>query len=278
MLICHSWRLVFLHVPKCAGTVIRKMLHKHAPIGSATSLFDFEYCHILRRHVDLAHLPLMDMKHYSEWKFLKNYFSVASIRHPYARLLSACREYYRQKSRETEIQMRSAMPTDDQILRYLRYLPHALESHDLRYVHAFPIVWFTHYGNNPMVNELLRCESLADDILVFGEKQIVPSAVIDEMLLVARDNRDVNTIPADCALGGDIKALANILYAEDFNTFGYEREDAEFTDTELRNLINKSVFTIHSHDIECTSIAPIVRWYWGRNSNISFPYMAKIRD
>lgn len=278
MLICHSWRFVFLHVPKCAGTVIRNTIYKEAPIGSATSLFDFQYSHKLRRHVDLAHLPLMDMRHYSEWRFLENYFSIATIRHPYARLLSACREYYRQKSRETEMQMRSAQPTKDQLLKYLRALPHALGSHDLRYVHGFPMVWFTHYGNIPMVDNILKCENLKEDIIELGQQNVVPMTLINKLLSETRAYCQLDPLSTGHALEGDLKALANIIYAEDFNTFEYEREDAQISDPQLKNTIEKTIYATQSHEIECISIAPTVRWYWGRNSNIFCPYMEKERD
>ena len=164
MIIDHSLRLVFLHVPKCAGTALRTAWQDAAEGRDVVSWFDFEFDPVLQRQVDLAHQPLMDLRHRKEWRFLRRYHVVACIRHPYQRLASACREYYRQQSRESELQMRREPPSREQLLSYLRRLPGAMDAHDLRYVHGFPISWFSHYGTQPMVDTLLRCGQLADDL------------------------------------------------------------------------------------------------------------------
>ena len=109
MIIDHSLGLVFLHVPKCAGTALRNAWQDAAD-RRMESFFDFGFDPVLQRQVDLAHQPLMDLRHRREWRFLRRYHVVACIRHPYQRLASACREYYRQKSRESELQMRRKPP------------------------------------------------------------------------------------------------------------------------------------------------------------------------
>jgi hypothetical protein len=279
MLICHDWKLVFLHVPKCAGTSIRRLLEEEAPLGSAISFFDFEYNHILKRHVDLAHLPLMDLRHYAEWKLLEDYHTVAVIRHPYSRLVSACREFYRQKSRETEIQMRSHPPSPEQLLDYLRALPAALDAHDLRYVHAFPIVWFTHYGSEPMVDTLLNCCRLLEDLEEFRKLGILPQQVIDQLLTVSPQAPqpsapDLSQLAAD----PNLQAMANLLYQEDFNTFGFSRMNAHFNDLVLQQIVDQSLGTSASHCISCLGLALQVRWYWGRDSNRIPPHMKELRS
>ena len=278
MLICHDWKLVFLHVPKCAGTSIRRLLEQEAPLGSTISFFDFEYNHILKRHVDMAHLPLMDLRHYAEWKLLNDYHTVAVIRHPYSRLVSACREYYRQKSRETEVQMRNHPPTSEQLLDYLRALPAALDAHDLRYVHAFPAVWFTHYGSEPMVDTLLDCHSLPRDLEEFRAAEVLPQQVMDKLLSSAIEKPQTSA-PALTQLETDsnLQAMANLLYQEDFNTFGFSRNNANFNDSVLQQIVEQSLCTTASHCISCLGLAPKVRWYWGRDSNRIPPQMERIR-
>lgn len=274
MLICHEWKLVFLHVPKCAGTAIRRLLEAQAPLGSAVGFFDFEYNHTLRRHVDLGHLPLMDLRHYSVWPLLHTYHTIASIRHPYARLASACREFYRQKSRETEIQMRTQPPTPEQLLAYLRALPHALEAHDLRYVHAFPMVWFTHYGAEPMVDTVLRCSDLSQDVEALRQAGVLPEPVLQELRqLASRSSEGRAASLAELEADANLQAMANVLHQEDFNTFGFARQDARLSDDALRAIVEPSLTTTASHQIPCLSLAPRVRWYWGRDSNRIPPLM-----
>lgn len=279
MLICHEWKVVFLHVPKCAGTAIRQTLERHAPMGSTVSFFDFEYNHTLRRHVDLAHLPLMDLRHYDEWTLLQSYHTIASIRHPYARLASACREFYRQLSRDTQIQMESQAPSREQLLAYLRALPAALEAHDLRYVHAFPITWFSHYGARPMVDTLLQCADLVTGLESLRGRSVLPEAVVAELVAQAQAHQpgaqpDLSALQAD----PDLQAMANVLHQDDFNTFGYGRANARLIDAELVRVVEQSLNTTASHAIPCISLAPRVRWYWGRDSNRKPPLMPMQRS
>lgn len=268
MLICHHWKLIFLHVPKCSGTLIRRLLEAEAPCGSTVSFFDFSYNHELKRYVDLAHLPLMDLRHYSEWSLLHEYHTVATIRHPYSRLASACREFYKQKSRETEIQMRTHPPSLDQLLAYLHALPAAYEAHDLRYVHSFPITWFTHYGTSPVVDSLLTCENFHNDLTALGHSSALPQEVVaklDELEVGSErpGSPSLKKLEAD----PNLKAMANLLHHEDFNTFGFSRENVKATDAQLNEVIDHALSTTHSHDIRYLAIAPKVRWYWGRDSN-----------
>ena len=278
MLICHEWKVVFLHVPKCAGTALRRLLERQATPGSTVAFFDFAYNHTLRRHVDLAHLPLMDLRHYSAWPLLTRYHTIAAIRHPYARLASACREFYRQCSRQTEEQMRTQPPTAEQLLAYLRALPVALEAHDLRYVHAFPIVWFTHYGAEPMVDTLLRCSHLSEDLEALCSVGALPEAVVRELRAsTARPAEDRGPSLAELEADPNLRAMANVLHQEDFNTFDFPRVDARFSDEALGSLMEACLTTTASHGIPCLSLAPRVRWYWGRDSNRIPPLMPPSR-
>lgn len=279
MIICHDLKLVFLHVPKCAGTALRTVFEQGTTTGGSVSLFDFGYSHILRRHVDLAHLPLMDLRHFPEWRCLETYHTVACIRDPYARMASACREFYRQHSRETELQMREQPPTTEQLLDYLRALPAAHEAHDLRYVHSFPIVWFTHYGEHPMVDSLLRCEHLPHDLQKLTDRCNLPVDLGDALLATARHGGDSGASKALQALQHDpnLVAMTNLLHREDFSTFDYPRRPANFSDTELRERMEACLTNTASHAIPHTSLAPRIRWYWGRHSNSNLPPMAPSR-
>ncbi len=70
----------------------------------------------------------MDLSHFPEWRFLKRNAVIACIRHPYERLASASREFLRQNSRETEVQMHTQLPSQEQRLAYLRRLPAAMDA------------------------------------------------------------------------------------------------------------------------------------------------------
>ena len=55
MIIDHSLGLVFLHVPKCAGTALRNAWQDAADGRDVVSFFDFGFDPVLQRQVDLAH-------------------------------------------------------------------------------------------------------------------------------------------------------------------------------------------------------------------------------
>ena len=98
MIIDHDLKLVVLHVPKCAGTALRHAFLEDGAERRMESWFDFSYDPVLKRQVDLAHRPLMDLRHTKLWRWLRRYQVIACIRHPYDRLASACREHLRKRA------------------------------------------------------------------------------------------------------------------------------------------------------------------------------------
>ena len=278
MIIDHSLRLVFQHVPKCAGTALRTAWQEAAEGRDLVSLFDFGFDPVLQRQVDLAHQPLMDLRHRREWRFVRNYHVVACIRHPYQRLASACREYYRQYSRETELEMRRQPPSRNQLLHYLRHLPRAMDAHDLRYVHGFPITWFSHYGTRPMVDTLLRCGQLANDLEKLCTQLELPQALRNQLERVGAGERRRNSAALDqVEQDPDLRALAHVLHREDFRCFGFERTTTCFQDPELKELIEQSQAVGPSHCLPLTNLTPQMRWYYGRSSERPEPVLRATR-
>ena len=82
MIIDHDLKLVVLHVPKCAGTALRHAFLEDGAERRMESWFDFSYDPVLKRQVDLAHRPLMDLRHTKLWRWLRRYQVIACIRHP----------------------------------------------------------------------------------------------------------------------------------------------------------------------------------------------------
>ena len=267
MIVDHDLKLVVLHVPKCAGTSLRRAFIEDGSNRAVENLFDFEFDPVLKRQVDRAHRPLMDLRHRPEWRFLKRYRVVAAIRHPYQRLASACREFLKQKSRATEMQVSSAPPSNEQLLAYLRRLPAAMDSHDLRWVHGFPIHWFTHYGQRPKVHHLLRCSQLNEDLTALGEQLNWPSSLREKLALVGtgagrRESDDLEALQRNA----DLRAMANLMHADDFTCFGFQREKSDFQDPELASLIERCLVVGNSHDLPLPNLTPEMRWYYGRSS------------
>ena len=267
MIIDHDLKLVVLHVPKCAGTALRHAFLEDGAERRMESWFDFSYDPVLKRQVDLAHRPLMDLRHTKLWRWLRRYQVIACIRHPYDRLASACREHLRQKSRATEVQVRSEPPTDEQLLAYLRQLPAAMDAHDLRWVHGFPLHWFTHFGQRPMVDHLIRCEQFSSDLEALGETLSLPKSLRKRLRAVGegagrRESANLTAIRNH----PDLQALANQLHQDDFPCFAYNQQKAEFQDSQLKHLIDACLAIGPSHDLPLTNLTPEMHWYYGRTS------------
>ena len=64
----------------------------------------------------------------------------------------------------------------------------------------------------------------------------------------------------------DLRALANLLHAGDFEGFGFQPEPADFQDPELKDLIERCLVVGDSHSLPLTNLTPEMRWYYGRTS------------
>ena len=268
MIIRHDLKLVFLHVPKCAGKELRDVLLAGAPHGACESLFNFAYSNRLHRYVDLAHLPMADLIHWPQFKYLSKYTVVASIRNPEERLTSAANEFYRQRSQEEEVLVnRSGLPSP-WLHDYLAQLPQRHSQLDPRFIHSLPITWFTHLGCEPMVDHLLRCELLADQIQDLAKDLGWPDE-IKSLAAKKLRNSPIRTTSLDPC----IWMLSQRLYRQDFNTFNYTPspqgvESAGLTAPKSSRWAERPLSQLEpsestSHDADLLSWAESVKWHWG---------------
>jgi hypothetical protein len=268
MIIRHDLKLVFLHVPKCAGKELREVFLAGAPEGAYESLFDFAYSTRLHRYVDLAHLPMADLVHWPQFKYLSRYTVVASIRHPEERLTSAANEFYRQRSQAEEALVNQSGLPRPWLNAYLSQLPERHSQIDPRFIHSLPMTWFTHLGCEPMVDHLLRCELLSDQMQDLAETLNWPDEIKD---LAAKKLHNAPTrrpISDPC-----IWKLAQRLYSQDFSTFDYALSDMQegcggLAASGTNRWIEKSLSQLEptpcsSHDADLLSWSESVQWHWG---------------
>ena len=209
---------MFVHVPKCAGKEIRDVLVTGAAEGAAESLFNYSYCSRLRRYVDLAHLPMDDLVHQPQFQWLQRYTVVAAIRHPLARLRSAANEFHRQRSKEEEAVVNGPGLPQAWCRRYMAELPWRHARRDPRYIHALPITTFTHLGEQPMLDHVVRCQSLRDDLLRLAEQLYLPAALKQA---IAERLRNASETEVPRCFDRQEWLLAQRLYQHDFSTFGF---------------------------------------------------------
>jgi len=252
MIIRHDLETVLLHVPKCAGKLLRSVFLRGAAADDVIRFWEYGWCPRLRRYVDYAHLPLSDLRVFEEFAYLDRYRVLACIRDPYRRLPSAVNEYYRQKSKRHEQRVIAGEVSETMKRRYYRQLPTRHAQSDPRFIHSLPIHHFTHFGDEPKVDDLLRCTSLRSDLLQIGSRLGWPQALLDA---AADDLRDDDPSSSD-PLSPEELALANRLYAVDFATFDFPQQaddPALQTQREQRK----------AGRIDVLRDAPDVLWHWG---------------
>ena len=269
MIIRHDLQLIFLHVPKCAGKELREILLIGASDENSEELFNFAYSSVLHRHVDLAHLPMADLVHWPAYSWLDRYTVIAAVRNPYERLASAANEYFRQRSRGDEAIINGAGITAAMRRHYYSQLALGHSQRDPRFIHSLPMTWFTHLGATPKVDQLLRCESLADDFQRLAAQLNLPAPMrqVAQATLRNRPLTAANT-PIKTALDQAEVQLAHRLYAQDFATFAYLRQapDAlpDTVDPDLQQLVGSLCpSTLSSHAIPVLERAERVEWHWG---------------
>ena len=248
MIIRHDLELVFLHVPKCAGTRLRSLFRIGAETGGAIEeLWNYSHSPVLNRYVDQAHQPLSDLCTTSSFRYLKRYRVVACLRNPYKRLPSAANEYYRQKSKRHERRVIEGRLTLAMRQRYYRQLPLGHNQLDPRFIHSLPMHRFTHLGTEPMVDHLLHCEQLRQETRKLAIQLQWPQAMREAVELLPETDPAPEPHPEDCA-------TAEALYYRDFQWFGY-------SGCPVQPQLNQPIEDAGT--VQWIHQAPAVQWHWG---------------
>jgi hypothetical protein len=89
MIVSDAHRIVFIHIPKCAGTTVRRQLEALDDTGRRFANHDGQ--HPVLGAIDTAHIPLAVLRqHYPvEYAKVKEYASFALVRNPFERFPSS---------------------------------------------------------------------------------------------------------------------------------------------------------------------------------------------
>src|SRR5262249_37708599 len=133
MIISDNHRFVFVHVPKCAGTSVRRALRE---IDTSGGQFWRIGEHPEMGAVHFAHLTLVDLAQYYPEAFAKirDYRSMAILRDPRDRFFSAVYQRLREFRLIGQSAITSAM-VEAEAAAVRRYLEAAPERLDLEHVH-----------------------------------------------------------------------------------------------------------------------------------------------
>lgn len=181
MIICDEHRLVFVHIPKCAGTSVRNTLqHFDSRGGAFTSR---RSNHPSLGQLDFVHIPLFVLREHfrPEFEILKEYWSIAVIRNPYNRFASSVTQHLNMYSAQS-IQTRSREDIQTAIKTSIDYLsrqpkaPHLLSS---EYIHFQKQVDYIDLDGARVINNLYLVDEI-DDLLAdvgrrLGENLLEPT-------------------------------------------------------------------------------------------------------
>lgn len=165
MIISDDFRFAFVHVPKCAGTSVRRSLRALDTTGEA---FFRISDHPVLGPVHLAHLTLGQLAaHYPhDFAKLRSYQSFAILRDPTDRFISAVN----QRLREFKLVPQSSITLPlirEEASRVIACLERTDEL-DLEYVHFIPQAKFTDLKGERIVQHLFAVEHM-DDAAAFIE-------------------------------------------------------------------------------------------------------------
>ena len=216
MIIRHDLELVFIHVPKCGGKEVRNVLKTGIKSSSdCKELFNFEYDKKTRRYVDLAHLAAYNASLRKEYRYIRKYRTLCCTRNPYARYISAVNEYYRQESKSSEKLVGMGKITKEMRDSYYRNISYKHSIEDPRFVHSWPMHYFTELGEKNLVNKIIRCESLKEDLTKILESEDAPTVMIEKAQGL-RNSQDKDVVEK---LHDDEVTRANRIYKLDFEKF-----------------------------------------------------------
>jgi hypothetical protein len=94
LIINDQYKFVFIHIPKCAGTTLRKFLGRYNDWQIKGPRFFFEHPEL--GPFDYAHIPLFTLREYfaEEFEKLTNYWTFAVIRDPHTRFSSSVSQWF----------------------------------------------------------------------------------------------------------------------------------------------------------------------------------------
>lgn len=144
MIVYDEKKLIFLHVPKAAGTSIRSLFPDNDRYWGIETKPDG---HI----IDLAHMTLEELRQYypAEFAKLATYRSFAAIREPHERFISALFEYMRNFRGKEKSRVGLS-----NLWRHARIVMDALPSDDVEFSHFKKQIDFVRIGSEIIASDV----------------------------------------------------------------------------------------------------------------------------
>ncbi len=160
MIISDRHQFAFIHIPKCAGTSVRKALRS---IDATDGMFDGMARHPEMGMVHYAHFTLVDLARYfpEEYRKVAAYRSVAIVRDPVDRFYSALFQRLREFRGYQQSQI-TASVIEIEAEAVIETLGASAQRLDLEYVHFNRQSDYVFNGDERLVTEVFALDRLAD--------------------------------------------------------------------------------------------------------------------
>jgi len=210
MLISHAKRFIFIHNPKAAGTTFRTAIN---PLHDDRVVYwGFVENPFFQMRMDTAHLRSWEMPIVAPdiFSLMDDYRTLAFVRDPLERFLSACAEFFRSARPQSRFQHWPARGKRMLIQRLIR--SGVIQSGVLanyRYVHFSPQVWFTHLGQRRIVRQIVHIRPGNDDLAEGFAYLGLPYVKVPPVNVTR--NVDWSAVASQ-----EIKDFVRIFYAQDY--------------------------------------------------------------
>jgi hypothetical protein len=194
MIISDKHRFVFLHIPKCAGTSVRRPLSQFNQWTEAGPPWTRDHPDL--GLLDYAHIPLFVLRDYfpDAFESVRNYWSFTLLRDPFTRFASSVSERFRMYS-DRPIRHRSEaeiLTSINQTIDYLSSQPRAR--------HLLP-------------PEYIYFQRQADYIVLDGERVVESVYTVDEVSsLLAEVHSRVDHPWGESSITGEADGRANAIF------------------------------------------------------------------
>jgi Sulfotransferase family len=209
MFLFQDSKVLFMHIPKCAGKTIRTAFN---PDDFEAGYWHWRFVSEMDQWADWAHPTLDVLKGLPQWELIENNTVIAIIRDPVTRFFSSLREHCKAHN-----------VSDPSVL--LSELDEIRIAHDPRYIHFCPQHRFTHIGPKRHVDYLARVENLHEDLRAIGIKCRFAHSFFDAIDRIPVERFDDEIDPSLREL---FMQLILRLYSRDFLLFGYPMPDFDF--------------------------------------------------
>ena len=169
MILNDTYKLAFVHIPKCAGTTLRSR------IGFLEERNDFYMnvnVHPEAGPLDYGHLPLGVLRDFfnEDFEKISSYWSFAIVRDPYKRFPSSVGQYLRQHS-TTPLYSLTIEKIEAEVVKLIKLLESGATHTDAQMALFLPQVDFINLGGKQIVSDVFHVGEL-DQVIDMVSKRI----------------------------------------------------------------------------------------------------------